>query len=414
MRKFAVKLLIFILIPGILIVRTAQGLISEPIGMEGFRTWEGISVLEKNDILTGPFYPNISLRRTEGGDQFKPAGFEVKKDVFWQTDKFGFRKAQSRDAADIVVIGDSLVAGSTLTQSDMFTEKLEKITGQRVYPYAPSNINLFINDKRFISKSPKIVVLVMAEKLFQDIPEVSSEIKSMDSGSFLGLDTIKPKGDQNCSCSAAQLLLNLNFVKFNTNVQKVAIIFDRLKKKYFFDYMRVQTYKLFENLRTNLVDTFSKPNIISNTNSKIRSSSNPKNDPGWNMATDGSMVFSVQADDYFISLTDKKMDFHVWKMKGYRDYLKTRGIRFIVAIIPNKENIYYKIVPGQRSKPDFIRRFNEKALNSGLEVADLQLAFDKSYEGSPKDLLFQIDDSHWNPKGAEFAAEEVAKEILVQ
>ncbi len=375
MTKFLIKFLIFISIPAALVVHTAYSLIIEPIDQEGFRAWENLSVLEKNEILSGPFYPNMFLQRIEYGDQPKPAGFEAPKDVIWETDRYGYRKKQTNNEdVDIVIIGDSYVAGTTLTQIDMFTEKLEKILGKGTYPYAPSHINLFINDKRFISHPPRIVVLVMAEKLFQDIPEIDTQLKP---------NTLS--------------LLSSDSVKFRDNVQKVAIIYDRLKKRYFFDYMRVKFYELLGQLKISTVETLPVKN---------------QSTVGYNMATDRSMVFSVQADDYFIPLSDKQIDFHIWKMKGYRDYLKVRGIRFIVAVIPNKENIYYKIMKGDRRKPDFLKRFNERARKEGLEVADLQGAFDRSYNISPKDLLFQIDDSHWNPRGVEIAAREIVKVIL--
>lgn len=391
MRRFLTKLLIFTAIPTFLVLRTAYDIVNEPIDKEGFRAWENLSVLEKNEVLTGPFYPGMSLHRTEYGDQAKPAGFEVPKDVIWETDKYGFRKKQtSKEDADIVVIGDSFIAGSTLTQTDMLTEKLQNLTGRSAYPYAPSHIKAFISDQRFISYPPKVVILAMAEKLFQDVPEIDADLKPTTPSIF-----------------------SLDFIRLNGGIQKTAIVYDRLKKKYFFDLMRVKVYEFLENFRVVLLSSLkrndsssSKPLVQETTPLRVES------DPGFTMATDRSMVFSVQADDYFVFLDDKKIDFHVWKMKGYRDYLKNRGIRFIVAVIPNKENIYYKILKGNKGKPDFINRFNLKAKQEGLEVADIQTVFNKSYNASPKDLLFQVDDSHWNRLGVQLAAGEIAKIIL--
>ncbi len=371
MRRFLIKLLIFLSIPTFFVAQTAYGLVGKSVAEDDIRAWETLSVLEKNDILTGPFYPNVYIEKTEMGTYPKPAGFGVLETVIWQTDKYGYRKDPAyQDNPDIVIIGDSFIGGSGLTQEDMLTEKIQNITGLNTYPYALGYINQFASDKRFRDHPPKIVVLAMVEKLFQSASEIE-ESKPDNSSQLSGLDLIK----------------------YNTSVVESAKIYDRLKKKYFFDFLRAKVYKFLEEARPENV----KPNY------KYL---------GINMAIDESMVFSTQSDDYFIPVSDKTVAWNVWKMKTYRDYLEARGIRFIVAVIPNKENIYYKIMQGERKRPDFIDRFNKEAKVAGIELVDLQKSFDVSRDRNPKDLLYHIDDSHWNARGVEIAAREIAKIIL--
>ncbi len=393
-KRFLFKLSIFLFLPLVWIIASVNSLLNEPIDINQIRSWESLSVLEKNAFLKGPFYPYMTLHKIEQGDTPHPKRLAVAKDVIWKTDRYGYRKEdKGMDKYDVVIIGDSQTAGSTLTQNDMLTEKLEKDLGLTTYPYAPSNILFYAQDERFQKNPPKIVVLASAEKLFMNIPDV----EGVKSASFI---------DQYLSPLAA-----------NKWVINMAVIFDRLKKKYFVDYFRAMIWRLPEDIKHLMA-------ISQGQQAKVAKSGDVNLGPvvvspqevregetnNINLALDGSMVFSLQSDDAYIEVTDSELYWQVQKMLHYQKYFKSQGVRFIIMPIPNKENIYWEKVP-RGKHPTTIPQFIEKAREVGLEVVDLQTPFEKFHQENPEELLYNIDDTHWNARGAEMAASILAEEI---
>jgi hypothetical protein len=97
-----------------------------PFDFFTFRVWEALLVDELKPIIAAPFYPNQHIIKDEVGDIVPHTEKEAIKHVEWFTDDYGFRKKEKKGPWDIVVIGDSNIAGSSLTQDDMLTEVLEK------------------------------------------------------------------------------------------------------------------------------------------------------------------------------------------------------------------------------------------------------------------------------------------------
>ena len=122
MRKFLFKSNLFLL-PFFLAL--CLELFILPIEFFTFRVWEAIWVRKYGKILHGPFYPNIEITKIEEGDLAAHTRFAIKKKVRWMTDRYGYRK-QNTDLQkhEIVIIGESNIAGSNLTQEDILSEVL--------------------------------------------------------------------------------------------------------------------------------------------------------------------------------------------------------------------------------------------------------------------------------------------------
>lgn len=377
-KKFTIRLFIFIFVPLVWSINSVHSILVEPLDKGQFRSWEALSVLEKNEILKGPFYPHKTFQMVERGDLAQRGKFSVPKNVIWETDGFGYRKKDSgRESYDVVILGDSQTAGSTLTQSDMLTEKLEKRLKLSIYPYAPSNMIQYANDTRFQKNPPKVLVLASAERLFMNLPEVPVPKKVPFYDSYL-----EP-------------------LRVNKNMVALAVVLDRVKKKYFMEHFRFVVWNLPRNIGLMLSSVFgNKPQIQV-----------PKTDLGdLNVALDGSMVFSVQPEDTYVDYSEKDFYWQIEKMLSYKKYLQSLGSRFIIMPIPAKENVYYNLVRGGK-RPTLIPRFVEKARVAGLEVVDLQTSFEKFREQNPNELLYNIDDNHWNAKAVEVATQVLAEEI---
>lgn len=368
MQKFLIKLLIFSLPFIIFASYIAYEILILPIDHFTFRAWEALKVYKNTSILSGPFYPNTYLKKQELGDLSGLTKYPVIKDVEWFTDKYGYRnKADSDETYDIVVIGDSAIAGSSLTQSDMFTEKLGEKLKVNTYAFAPSNFNKFLEDKRFIEHPPDLVIVESVEKI------------------TLSLSEIVPK-DQNI---AKNNILNKLIPKYrlsNTFVSKMAIYIDRLKKEAFVNYLYARLAEIPEKIITG---NFSKKRVLKVNEIDIPTGTS-------------EMMFYSEPEEYFKDWKQSHIDRVVYTLKSYNNELSKNGTKLIFMPIPNKENIYWELVSGGKHN-DNLKRLIEDAEKAGIETIDLLTPFQKIHNDDPNILLYHLDDSHWNSYGVEVA-----------
>ena len=144
-----------------------------PIDFFTFRVWEALLIKEFRSILPGHFYPRMEITKLEtGGDLAHHTPFAIPKRVKWMTDRYGYRKKDAeRIKPQVVIIGDSNIAGLGLTQKEMLSEVLEDRLKVPVYPYAPvGSINTFLKDLRFKKDRPKIVIVSFIEKDILNMP----------------------------------------------------------------------------------------------------------------------------------------------------------------------------------------------------------------------------------------------------
>jgi len=124
-----------------------------------FRAWEA--------VLSGqqfpPFLPNYTFEQRIHGDLSNLAKIsELRKFRFqrFSTDQFGFRNSifKTEKYFPIVCIGDSDMAGSSLSDDETYTSVLEQMFDDPVYNYAPMSPLVFLGDERFYEKKPKILI----------------------------------------------------------------------------------------------------------------------------------------------------------------------------------------------------------------------------------------------------------------
>jgi alginate O-acetyltransferase complex protein AlgJ len=169
MKIFAVKLILFVL-PFVIYITVLACL---PYNYFSFRFCEAMSVYSSNSMLSGPYYPSIKMNMLEEGDLGHGSPYVMKKNVYWETDSYGYRTSPNNSMTDIVMVGDSFTAGYSLTQDETISEVLHKKTGRDVYPYANRNINNLLSDKRFHCMSPKIVIFEQVENFIPSAPKIN-------------------------------------------------------------------------------------------------------------------------------------------------------------------------------------------------------------------------------------------------
>jgi len=104
----------------------------------------------------------------------------------------------------------------------------------------------------------------------------------------------------------------------------------------------------------------------------------------------------------------EKLDQVVQTIKSYDDLFKSRGIRFIFLPIPEKENIFYESLGTQR--PVFWEQLVARLKELGIETVDVPRAFEEEYRKNST-LLYLPDDTHWNPRAVQLAADLTARVI---
>lgn len=355
MKKFLFRLFLF-LVP--FLAALWLELFILPIDFFTFRVWEAAVVKEYRRLLPGPFYPNLEITKLEDRDLAHHTEFAEKRKVTWMLDPFGYRKQETgRRYHPIVVVGDSNVAGSGLTQEEMFSEVLEKKLQVSTYPFSPGSINGFLSDKRFLRAPPKIVILGSIER------EITN---------------LRPPRKLKKSSSRLQDWLRTWIVE-NRSVQSLGILLDRFYKMNMLYYWRASLRRLIRPRRTRF-ETVPSPD-------------------GPVFFLQGARANEVVPKDQFQKA--------VLTIKGYREVLASRGIRFIFLPIPNKETIYYEALRSKR--PAFLTELMAELKKMGIEAVDTQTAFEEAF--LKKSIPYRAGDTHWNENGVRLAADLVKRLI---
>ena len=127
-----------------------------------------------------------------------------------------------------------------------------------------------------------------------------------------------------------------------------------------------------------------------------------------------------------LDVRSAKLDNPVKAIERFRDQLKAKGVELLVVITPGKPSIYTERLTGKNSDAAGtaanlenavgFQSHGKKILNSltraGFNTVDLYtpLLAAKSRD-SVEGARYLNDDTHWTPRGAELAADVIAKKV---
>ena len=357
MKRFLFKLFLF-LTP--LMVAVCVELFVLPVDFFTFRVWEAVVVKKYRNLLPGRFYPNMKVTKIEDRDLSHHTPFSEKDEVTWILDRFGYRKQETgRRRHDVVIVGDSNIAGTGLTQGEILSEVLEERLGVSVYPLSPASLNTFLRDRRFLEVPPKIVIFESIEREITDLPALRKPSPS------------HPKMQVRIEEMGSRLR---DRVKENRWVQSTMVLLDRLCKMNMLQYVRASLRRMTPPFRSRHITVPSK---------------------------DGP-VFFLQGARANQPVPRGQLERAVLTIKAYNDLLASKGIRFIFLPIPNKETIYYEALRTER--PVFLSQLVPALKNLGIETVDVQKAFEDAFRNDSV-LLYHAGDTHWNQKGVRLAAD---------
>ncbi len=351
-RKFLKKIVLFVLPPLLLIAITEAFFL--PPNFFTYRTWEAI--IYKNPIPhLGGFYPNMHTKMDEQGDlAFRTKYAIFKKDVEWDIDKLGFRNDEFVEDPDVLLIGDSFTAGIALSQDETITNKTQALVGKKlkIYNIAPSsfgNFN-FLYQNKFLKK-PKLVIYSLVERNLPAILTIEEEANDRK------LKLVRSLGK------------SFDFKGFNTCI-------DRLIS---FNSLRWATAKMSE---TNI---------------------------GHQSPFDTTLFFMQGKEVKHYILKDAQAT--AKKIISFKKYCDGAGIQFIFMPMPNKETIYFDMVPLD-NQPQFLFQLDSLLHNSGVETINTLSIYNSLRSSIP--MLYKPEDTHWNEKATTIMADEIVKHPVLQ
>lgn len=346
MDKFLKKLIWFILIP--ISILWMLEVFCLPINYFAHRNWEAL-LLQSKIPFYGPWFPNVNIQSIEEGDLAHHTEFSVDKKVVWKTDKLGFRNEAVIIEPDILVIGDSFIAGSSLSQEQTFTNQLVKqFNGKiKIYNLAPSSFSYWVKllDQGMIKK-PQHLIFSIVERY---IPEVFVPTK-------INYDSYRER------------------VKQEIREKGVAPIVER--------WTRFYSLKWLES------------RIRNNKGSGIQSEIDKK-------------MFFLQGKSVENRNED---DIHkvVEAIVSYKKYCDRIGVKFLFLPMPNKETVYFDLVPLSH-QPNFLFRVESLLNQKGISTVNTLAIFNK--RRSDNKFLYQLDDTHWNSYGVHIIASAVKEKL---
>jgi alginate O-acetyltransferase complex protein AlgJ len=359
MKKFVLKSVLF-LIP--FLAAIGIELFVLPIDFFTFRVWEALVIRKFRNILPGEFYPNMEITKIEEGDLAHHTKFTYKRKVKWYTDQYGYRKQNTnRGKNEVVIIGDSNIAGSGLTQEDILSEVLEKKLRVSVYPISPASLETFLKERRFLSNPPDIVIISSVERFIFYLPPVKVRSKKIST---------------KLKAQIREIGYRLrNQISGNRFIQCVGVYLDRIYKANMLQYLRASLRRIGS----------------SHSETIFSRSVSSKYGP----------VFFLQGADANKDVPKDQFDKAVQVIKTYDELLRSKGIRFIFLPIPEKENIYYKSLHIKR--PVFLEQLISALKHLGIETVDTQKAFEKAFQKGV--LLYHTNDTHWNENAVRITAD---------
>ncbi|MCJ8166731.1 hypothetical protein MKJ04_17930 [Pontibacter sp. E15-1] len=320
-----------------------------PMNYFTFRIWETISVNTVR-VMSGPFYPNMHLKMVEEGELAPRTPYAKKRLVEWRTDEYGYRNSDTKH--DVLLIGDSNITGAKLSQDETLAAVLEDNLGKPVYSFAPATVNRFLATDRFEEQPPELVIVSSIERRIPELPAAGENSFGSKVRNYTG-----------------------NLINASPVLTYLAVTADRISK-----------LGLYRYTLATIERATGKREYIAYNNE-----------------------FFIEGEVANRDFSEQEVDQIADVLEGYRDALAKRGIRFMFLPIPNKENIYYQLLPSQK-KATFLPRLMAKLDQRGVEYVNIQDRFDSLYQ-QKQVSLYPADDAHWNNVAVEVAAQLVTKHI---
>lgn len=322
-----------------------------------YRAWEQLSAQPDN---IGPFKSSSVFRGKIYGDlahMMKVSRFRQYRTQIFTTDPYGFRNTNYSDSKyyPVIVVGDSDMAGSSLSDQGTFSVQLENKLEVPVYNYAPSSPLDILADERFKDRLPRIVV-------WEEVERTIIGNRYLHLANLPINISVKPR--KRNSQPADVPLISAYYGQNIYNEIKWYLTGLTTKN---ISFVEPETGMLFYKAGTTLLEY----------------SGNQR---------DGTSV--------------------VKGIKRIKDIFQAKGIDLIYIPLPDKENIYRKKLPETlhpKRKQPFLPQLHLELQRNGVLSVDLYSIFNS--HSDEDGFLYFLDDTHWNARGVKIAVDQTLKII---
>jgi hypothetical protein len=349
LRRYLGHLALFLLPVAILVVAEQVALHR---GWLTFRVWEQLVILPATihpaPPFPGPFYPRQTLTRSEQGDLGFHTPLAASRQVTWKTDRYGYRNEDTAIPPTVVVVGDSMIAGSSLDQSEILSTRLEQELGVPVVNLAPTSVRAFFSETRFFDHKPSAVLFGISERQLEQTRSCEGPPPSPS----------EHVGDGALDWLAAEWW----------------VARDRQKKEPFRHWAESRLY----NLRlTSFVGRDRR--TLFHRGDSVHTTDPALIDQGTrNLASCGALLVA-------------------------------NGIAYLPFIVPDKETIYWDLLPSHKKSGNY-RRALDGLKAARLPLIDLDAAFSAERQRSPEPL-YPRDESHWSPRAVSLTSRILAEAL---
>lgn len=335
-----------------------------PPSFYAYREWEFMTATDG----PGPFKPSTVFQSTIYGDlanMLHIREFRRYRQQTFSTDSTGFRNPEPAPGTyfPVVVVGDSDMAGSSLTDEETFSRVLGKKLNLPIYNYAPASIPAFLTDERFQKNPPKVVIWEAIERTI-----TTSTFKSL-----------------------AALPRNAHFSigkKASTNSQvPLPRLSDNLAKDLYHEIVWLMSGR--HETAIGHIDTVS-----------------------------GMLFYQPGVQMLQQNSANRGLAEVVSGIANIHQILKDLGIILIFVPLPDKESIYQGLLPATvipSQHPVFLEELIATLREQEINVIDLYGPFRSKAPSflqskQERDSLYFLDDTHWNGHGVSLAVDEALRQ----
>lgn len=328
-----------------------------------FRPWE---------LLASPagygFAPGQRVEMREIGDLGYVTWVEAlqaPRDTVFTTDAWGYRNRVDREAADVVVLGDSFTVGSGVSDDQTLPARLEARLGRPVYnfgiPRANSPSRYYV-DPRFAARPPAVLVFAPNQRMLKP-------------GAFAAADERAAAGaveDEGLPWPE-QLRSLVQVIERDNGLGRAARF------------------------------------AVQGARYRWRGEV-----PGHRVGTvDGApaLLGSLEAFDLLRSPEQRGVEAYVAGLTAFARALGARGTRLVFAPLPDQPQLYPEAYPARERErihqPAMLDVVIERARAAGLDVVDVRRGLADA--GAP--YLYLRDDTHFDARALDLIAQQLAAAI---
>jgi hypothetical protein len=291
------------------------------------------------------FYPNQTVEMDAVGDLCHHTDKAVHRNERWITDKLGYRNDAFVEQADVLFIGDSFMSGTGLSQEDLLSNKLSSKMGKDFKIYSMAPSSFEKFDYFLRLGIIKKPKMIIFEMVERHLPDPL---------------ITKPIG------GFKNKLVHYPFVGTLTATVDKAFRFSSLK------WLNARIHHYYGN--------------------------------GLPAVNDSTMFF---LEGFRQKHARSDLGRTVKTILSYKAYCDSLHIEFLYMPMPDKETVYYDEVPFPKQADYLVRE--DSLLKAGGVATFNVLGLYNDFRKTHTEVLYQPDDSHWNPTATELVSEELYK-----